>query len=83
MIKHIFMLCILLISGCGIARQQKAAEDMSQSKIAYKDCLNKNQNTPNKCDAQKSAYEADVRDWDAVNLNKNGSINNSTTINNH
>jgi hypothetical protein len=51
---------ILLFSGCGIAADIRARNDVEDSKAAYKDCLKQHPDDLSKCDAPKKAYEADL-----------------------
>jgi hypothetical protein len=62
MLRLTLILCLaLLVSGCGIAAKVTAREDMQNSKAAYKACLAANPDNPDKCEAQRRAYEADIK----------------------
>ena len=62
MLRLALVLCLtLLISGCGIAAKVNARDDMFKSKDAYKACLAANPDNPDKCEALRRAYEADVK----------------------
>jgi len=54
---------ILLFSGCGIAANIRARNDVENSKAEYKDCLKQHPDDLSKCDALKRAYEADLEYW--------------------
>lgn len=76
-----YLMCLILLTGCGAARQMEAWEDLSKSKAAYKECLESARSTPSKCAALKEAYEADARTYDSTTP-KIGGFNNTTTVNN-
>jgi hypothetical protein len=62
MLRLTLILCaVLVVSGCGVAAKVTAREDMQNSKAAYKACLAANPDNPDKCEALRRAYEADIQ----------------------
>jgi hypothetical protein len=57
--------CLVVVlavcGGCGIAAKVRARDDMESSKATYKRCLELNADDPNKCEALRRVYEADIK----------------------
>ena len=62
----VFVAIILTFSACGVAAKIDARNDLEQSKIAYKQCLNENSNATDKCAAQKEVYRTDLQAYEAL-----------------
>ena len=68
----VFVAIILTFSACGVAAKNGVAakidarNDLEQSKIAYKQCLNENSNATDKCAAQKEVYRTDLQAYEAL-----------------
>ncbi len=56
----------ILLSGCGLAADVQARNDVENSKAEYKACLKQHPDDLSKCDALKKAYEADLEYWRAT-----------------
>ncbi len=65
MYKPLFLILAIsiLFSGCGIAANIRARNDVENSKAEYKACLKQHPDDLSKCDALKKAYEADLDYW--------------------
>jgi hypothetical protein len=59
----ILTISICFFSGCGIAANIRARNDVENSKAEYKDCLKQHPDDLSKCDALKQAYETDFEYW--------------------
>ncbi len=58
-----WVLLILVLTGCGLARLDKSASDLSSSKANYEDCL---RNQPaDSCETLKAIYAADLQEYEA------------------
>ena len=53
-----------MLTGCGVAA--KVSPGMESSKAAYQRCLEQNPDNPERCAAQRQAYEADMRAFRAT-----------------
>jgi hypothetical protein len=68
MLRLTFILCLaLLVAACGgVSAKVNARNDMLKSKDAYKACLPANPDNPDKSEALKRAYEADLKAYEAT-----------------
>ncbi len=55
-----------LLTGCGIAAEVRARDDIEASKAQYKMCLYQNPQTPANCESARLAYEADLSAYSAT-----------------
>ena len=67
--RRMLAICLLLTMAfsisCGVAARVKARNEMEDSKMAYKACLQQNLDDPSKCEALKRAYDADLKAYRA------------------
>lgn len=64
----LFLLLVIVTAfsgGCGIAASIRLRNDMESSKTAYKQCLKEHPDDPDKCEALRRAYEADLKAYRA------------------
>jgi hypothetical protein len=72
----ILMVFMASSNNCGIAAKVRARKDMENSKAAYKKCLEQYRDDLPKCEAQRRAYEADLKAYRATSkgVNPHGTI---------
>jgi predicted small secreted protein len=63
LITLILVVVTALSNGCVTA---KAGQDMENSRIAYKKCLEEHPDDPDKCEALRRAFEADLNAYRAT-----------------
>jgi len=64
-IKHTsrFLALVFLCAGCGFIR---ARNDLEQSKVVYKECLNQHPQDGGQCDGLRRAYEVDLQAYQSI-----------------
>lgn len=67
MLRLAFIFCVaLFLSGCGVAAMQQSRTDMINAKHEYEACLKANPNNPDKCEALRRAFKADLETYEAT-----------------
>lgn len=79
--KYPFVLLgILFLSGCGLQAKVDARNDYASSTNKYKDCLNENPSTPQKCEGYRLAMEADEKKFNAMSAGINPGSQRSSVL---
>jgi hypothetical protein len=81
--KSIFIAAGILAvaSGCGIAAKVDARNNMQQSLAAYKACLAQHPQEVKACDANKLAYDADMKAYRATSAGIQPGYNSTINVN--
>ena len=70
---------LLSLWGCGTVAVNRARSDAEASKAAYKTCLERNPQTVSNCEGTRLAYEADLKNLNALTGGAS-TMNNTVTV---